>query len=31
MQPPNHSAVTHQKEYVECPRPISSKNNYFCC
>ena len=29
MQPPTYSAVTHQKECVECPRPISSKNDYL--
>jgi hypothetical protein len=23
--------VVSLKEYMECPRPISSKNDYFCC
>jgi hypothetical protein len=30
MQPPNLQR-SNKKEYVECPRPISSKNDYFCC
>jgi hypothetical protein len=31
MQPPHLQSVTHQKEYVECPPPISGKSDYFCC
>ena len=23
--------IVSLKEYVECPWPISSKNDYFCC
>jgi hypothetical protein len=26
-----YSAVTHQKQYVECLRPISSTSDHFCC